>query len=169
MTIAPALARLAAGAILAALCLAPAAAQSIAPREGWVVIDTEMTFPDLVEHTRKAVTDAGMGLVTQASASDGAAMQNITIPGNRVIGVYRNDYARRMLAASVAAGIEAPIRFYLTEDSDGTATLSYKTPSFVFAPYMDEGGEALSGLATELDQVFAEIAKAATERPDGSR
>jgi len=108
------------------------------------------------------VTDAKMGLVTQASASDGANGQGITIPGNRVIGVYRNDYARRMLEASVAAGIEAPTRFYLTEDADGTATLSYKTPSFVFAPYMNEGGDKLKALAEELDDVFAEIAEQAT-------
>jgi uncharacterized protein (DUF302 family) len=141
---------------------AGAADATIAPREGWVVIDTDMGFPDLVERTRAAVTDAKMGLVTQASASDGARGQGIAIPGNRVIGVYRNDYARRMLAASIAAGIEAPIRFYLTEDADGTATLSYKTPSFVFAPYSEEGGSDLAALAKELDAVFAGIAEQAT-------
>ena len=97
-------------------------------------------------------------LVTQASASAGAKGRGLTIPGNRVMGVYRNDYAIRMLEASVAAGIEAPIRFYVTENSDGTATLSWKTPSFVFAPYMTDGGEALSELAAELDGVFRTIA-----------
>ena len=30
--------------------------------------------------------------------------------GNRVVGVFRNDFAHRMLAASIPAGIEAPIR-----------------------------------------------------------
>ena len=54
--------------------------------------------------------------------------------------------------------IEAPIRFYVTEDADGSATLSYKTPSFVFGPYFDEGGEALQALAGELDQIFDQIA-----------
>lgn len=102
-----------------------------------------------------------MLLVTQASASAGAKGRGLTIPGNRVLGVYRNDYAVRMLEASIAAGIEAPIRFYVTENADKTATLSWKTPSFVFAPYMDEGGEKLSGLAAELDGVFQSIADAA--------
>jgi uncharacterized protein (DUF302 family) len=46
-----------------------------------------------------------------------------------------------VLGASVAAGIEAPIRIYVTENQDGTATLSYKKPSAVFAPYADEGGD----------------------------
>ena len=150
--------------IVAALALPSAAVAqgTLHPREGWVIIDTELAFPDLVDATRSAVTEAKMGLVTQASASDGARGQGITIPGNRVIGVYRNDYARRMLEASVAAGIEAPIRLYVTENADGTATLSYKTPSFVFAPYMDEGGDRLKALAAELDTVFDAIAQDAT-------
>ena len=66
-----------------------------------------------------------------------------------------------MLSASSAAGIEAPIRFYVTENQDGTATLSYKKPSFVFAPYLDEGGDALKALAAELDEIFARLADAA--------
>ncbi|MEQ9609274.1 MAG: DUF302 domain-containing protein, partial [Kiloniellaceae bacterium] len=78
-------------------------------------------------------------------------------PGNTVIGVYRPDFAVRMLEASTAAGIEAPIRFYVTENADGSATLSYKTPGTVFAPYAD-GGQALQDLAAELDEIFARIA-----------
>ena len=80
-----------------------------------------------------------------------------------MIGVYRNDYARRMLEASIAAGIETPIRFYITENEAGGATLSWKTPSFVFASYMQEGGDALAGLAAELDAVFEKIAARALE------
>ncbi len=65
-----------------------------------------------------------------------------------------------MLAASVPAGIEAPIRFYITENRDGTATLSYKTPSAVFAPYAVGGGK-LEEMAKELDALFAKIAREA--------
>jgi uncharacterized protein (DUF302 family) len=103
-----------------------------------------------------------MGLVNSASASEGAKAAGIAIPGNRVIGVFRNDFARRMLSASVSAGIEAPIRFYLTENSDGTATLSYKKPGAVFAPYFDEDKDELRALALELDGIFAKIADRAT-------
>jgi uncharacterized protein (DUF302 family) len=67
-----------------------------------------------------------------------------------------------MLNASVSAGIEAPVRFYISENPDGTATLSYKMPSFVFAPYFDEGGDALKALVVELDGIFAKIGNAAT-------
>ncbi|MBO9460999.1 DUF302 domain-containing protein [Labrenzia sp. R5_0] len=135
-----------------------ARADSLTDREGWQVLPTTKSYPALVDDLKSAIEGEGMLLVTQASASDGAKGRGITIPGNRIIGVYRNDYAVRMLEASVAAGIEAPIRFYVTENPDGTATLSWKTPGFVFAPYMDEGGSALQELARELDQVFTSIA-----------
>lgn len=139
------------------------AAQALAlePREGWAVHATGKSFGALVSSVRAAVGAAPIAIVTQASASDGARMQSHEIAGNRVFGLYRNDYARRMLASSVAAGIEAPIRMYVTENADGTATLSYKRPSAVFAPYFDEGGAALRELADELDAIFADIAHAA--------
>ncbi|MTI00320.1 DUF302 domain-containing protein [Roseibium sp. RKSG952] len=148
--------------LLVALIVGSSAlAEGIEPRKGWQIINTDKSFPALVDSLVASVKAQKMGLVTQASASAGAKAQGYTIPGNRVVGVYRNDYARRMLEASIAAGIEAPIRFYVTENSDGTATLSWKTPSFVFEPYMNEGGEALQQLAQELDTVFQAIADGA--------
>lgn len=147
--------------ILMILGLAAGSAQALEPREGWVVHETGKSYGDLVEAVRDAVKAAPIAIVTQASASDGAQMQGHEIPGNRVFGLYRNDYARRMLAASVASGIEAPIRMYVTEDSDGTASLSYRRPTAVFSPYFDEGGTALRDLASELDGIFENVAKTA--------
>jgi len=140
-----------------------ASAGSVNPRDGWVVIDSNQPYAALVQRLDAAVKTENMGLVTSASASEGAKAAGIAIPGNRIVGVFRNDFARRMLSASTAAGIEAPIRFYVTENQGGTATLSYKKPSFVFAPYFDEGGDALKALAAELDAIFARIADAATK------
>ncbi len=134
-----------------------AQASDPAPRDGWKVVVTGYSYPELWERLKVTIKENKMGLVTTASATVGAANQGFTIPGNRVVGVYRNDFARRMLEASVAAGIEAPIRFYLTENPDGTATLSYKTPSYVFAPYMEEGGAELKAVAEELDVIFQAI------------
>ncbi|WP_035484636.1 DUF302 domain-containing protein [Geminicoccus roseus] len=145
----------------AAMILALPALAQAAPmeaREGWEVIETDQTFEELNQSLETAIEQAGMGLVTSASASAGAKAQDITIPGNRVVGVFRNDYARRMLDASIAAGIEAPIRFYLVEDEDGTATLAFKRPTLVFEPYYAEGADDLRQLAVELDDVFMTIA-----------
>jgi uncharacterized protein (DUF302 family) len=141
----------------------PASAELSDTREGWRIEKTAHSFDDLVKRLEEAVKANKMGLVTAASASAGAANEGITIPGNRVVGVYRNDFARRMLEASIAAGIEAPIRFYITENADKTATLSYKLPTTVFAPYSDEGGESLRKLAEELDAMFARIADEAVK------
>jgi uncharacterized protein (DUF302 family) len=146
-----------------ALVASPASAELSGSREGWRIEKTEHGFADLVKRLEEAVKANKMGLVTAASASAGAANVNITIPGNRIVGVYRNDFARRMLEASTAAGIDAPIRFYITENADKTATLSYKLPTTVFAPYLDEGGEPLRKLAGELDAVFAKIADEAVQ------
>ncbi|MTI17694.1 DUF302 domain-containing protein [Rhodobacteraceae bacterium RKSG542] len=142
---------------------APAQADgAMADREGWRSIDTQFTYGELLKNLKNAITQIDMRLVTQASASAGAKAAGVEIPGNAVVGVFRNDYARRMLEASIAAGIEAPIRFYVTENASGTATLSWKTPSFVFQPYEKEGGDALVELGQELDQVFLSIAELAT-------
>jgi len=136
-------------------------AGAISPREGWVVHDTDQTYAELLANTKAAIKAEGMFLVTEAGPTEAAANRGVTIPGNRVLGVYRNDYAVRAIRLSVPAMIEAPIRLYVTENADGAATLSYKTPTHVFAPYMAEGGAKLEALAEELDQVFAAIAKRA--------
>lgn len=142
--------------------LSAASAGALRARVGWTIVDTRQTFQALTERLEATVKSEKMGLVTSASASAGAKAAGIMIPGNKVFGVFRNDFARRMLEASVAAGIEAPIRIYVTENKDGTATLSYRKPSAVFAPYVDEGGDALKSVAAELDEIFAKIARQAT-------
>lgn len=136
----------------------PVEAKTSLAREGWVTHKTKMTFQELNGRLNDAIKANGMRRVTGASASAGAKGRGITIPGNRIVGVYRNDFALRMLEASLAAGIEAPIRYYVTEGTDKNATLSYKTPTTVFSPYFEDGGDALKALAKELDELFAKIA-----------
>ena len=149
--------------LLGALALAAdsAAAQEWSAPPGWEVAKTRHSYANLIERLDAAVKANKMGLVTRASATLGAKSLGKTIPGNMVIGVYHPRFAVRMLEASIPAGIEAPIRFYITENADRTATLSYKTPTAVFAPYAD-GGEKLTAMARELNAIFAKIAKEAT-------
>jgi uncharacterized protein (DUF302 family) len=119
-----------------------------------VTVKSPHGFDALVARLEKAIADHGMGLVAQASASRGAAARGVKIPGNAVLMVFRNDYAVRMLEASVPAGIEAPLRLYVTENADGSASITYRRPSAVFAPY---GNGKLDALAKELDPVFDKI------------
>ncbi|MBI2296101.1 MAG: DUF302 domain-containing protein [Betaproteobacteria bacterium] len=121
-----------------------------------MTVRTRHGFDTLVSRVEKAIADHKMGLVAQASASRGAAARGVKIPGNAVLMVFRNDYAVRMLKASVPAGIEAPLRIYVTENADGTASLTYRRPSAVFAPY---ASPALDELAKELDVIFGSIVR----------
>lgn len=115
---------------------------------------TRQSFDTVVQRLETSTADNKMVLVAQASASRGAAGRGVKIPGNTVLMVFRNDFAVRMLQASVAAGFEAPLRIYVTENSDGTTTVSYRTPSVVFSPYRNT---ELDALAKELDPIFARI------------
>ena len=124
-----------------------------------LTLASKHSFSTLVSRVEAAVARQKMGLVATASASAGAAGRGIKIPGNTVLMVFRNDYAVRMLQASVPAGIEAPIRIYITENADGTANLTHRTPSAVFAPYQSD---KIDAMAAELDPIFERIARDAT-------
>jgi uncharacterized protein (DUF302 family) len=113
-------------------------------------------FDELVARIEKSIADNKMGLVAQASASRGAASRGVKIPGNAVLMVFRNDFAVRMLEASVPAGIEAPLRIYVTEGPDGKASVAYRKPSAVFGPYRNP---KLDALAAELDPIFDKIVR----------
>lgn len=144
------------------LFLTQAVFAEVIPRAGWAVIPTPKDHATLLSDLKSAVKAHKMGVVTQAGPTATARKRGIDIPQNRVVGVFNNDFAVKILETSTAAMIEAPIRFYVTENVDGRATLSYKTPSFVFAPYFAEGGPELQGLAQQLDGIFASIAEQAS-------
>ncbi|MEP3054517.1 DUF302 domain-containing protein [Ascidiaceihabitans sp.] len=147
--------------LILVMCFIPLSlrAADLSVRDGWAVHKTDKPYAQLVKDTRASVKAHGMFVVTQAGPTAAAAKRGITIPGNRVIGVFNNDFAVKVLGTSTAAMIEAPIRLYVTENANKTATLSYKTPTFVFAPYKEDGGAELMTLAEELDSIFAKIAK----------
>jgi len=152
--------------ILAALALiltTTAAQAEMAPRDGWSVTPTGKSYDQLIDDVKAAAKANKMGVVTQAGPTGAARNRGITIPGNRVIGLFNNSYAVNILNLSTAAMIEAPIRMYVTENADGTATLSYKLPTTVFAPYTEEAGSELETLAGELDTIFAAISAQATQ------
>ncbi len=152
--------------LIATLALAfwtlPALAE-MTPRDGWSVTQTGKSYGALIDAVKAAAKANKMGVVTQAGPTGAARNRGITIPGNRVIGLFNNVYAVDVLNLSTAAMIEAPIRMYVTENADGTATLSYKTPTTVFAPYVAEAGPELARISGELDAIFAAIARDATQ------
>jgi uncharacterized protein (DUF302 family) len=135
-------------AALSAACAGPALGG------GTHSVQTPHRFDALLERVEQATAKHGLGVVAMASASRGAAARGVKIPGNAVVMVFRNDLAVRLLAASVPAGIEAPLRIYITENADATASLHYRAPSAVFAPYRHP---EVARIARELDATLARI------------
>jgi uncharacterized protein (DUF302 family) len=115
-------------------------------------------FRDAVTALHRAVEAHKMVLVCEADAQKGAAARGVKIRGNRVLMVFRNDFAVRLLEADPSAGFEAPLRIYLYENADGTTTVSYRRPSAVFAPYPHPEVRAV---AAALDPIVKAIVEAA--------
>lgn len=144
-------------AVMVLLCGFPAtgrAADARLPETATVAVDRG--FDDVLARVEQAVERQSMLRIATASASRGAAARGIKIPGNAVVLVFRNDFAVRLLGANVAAGIEAPMRIYVTENADGRTAIIYPLPSAVLAPY---GGHGVAELGVELDRVFAAIVR----------
>ncbi len=131
-----------------------AGAEDPAPYSGMRNVDTGRPFAAYVERLTAAVRANKMGIVAHACATCGAKAIGVTIPGNRVVMIFHPRFAVAMLKASVAAGIEAPLRLYLTENADGTARLTYRLPSHTFGAY---DVPALDVMARELDRIVAKI------------
>jgi len=119
-----------------------------------ITVISQAPFPQVVGALERAITEEKMGLVCQANAQRGAATRGVTIKGNQVLMVFRPDFAVRLLAADAKAGFEAPIRLYVYENADGTATVSYLPPTAVFAAYRHPEVQAV---AAELDPIFRAI------------
>jgi uncharacterized protein (DUF302 family) len=126
-----------------------------------VTVIAKRGFDETVTGVEQAIEAHSLVRIATASASRAATSRGIKIPGNAVVLAFNNSYAVRLLSASVPAGIEAPMRFYVTENRDGLATISYRKPSAVLMPYSAEG---LGELGRELDDLFAAIAADAATR-----
>ncbi len=145
--------------IFFALLALPVRAENPTPYPGTKVIETGQPFDAFIKKLTAAIGANKMGIVGNACATCGAKAIGVTIPGNRVLMIFNPHFAVRMLKASEAAGIEAPIRLYVTERPNGNARLTYRLPSSIFAPYKVPG---LDKMAKELDGIFLRIVAQAT-------
>lgn len=134
---------------------APLHAENPTPYSGTQIIETRKPFLPYVEALTASVKANNFGIIGLACATCAIkAKFGEEIPGNRVFLIFRPDFARRMLAASTAAGIEAPIRLYVTETSSSTATVTHRLPSHVFGAYEVP---ALTEMGAELDVLVAKV------------
>jgi len=115
---------------------------------------SQAPFSKVAAALEQAVVKHKMALVCHANAQRAAAGRGVTIKGNQVLMVFRNDFAVRLLAADPVAGFEAPIRIYVYENADGSGTITYSPPSAIFAAYTNP---EVQKVAAELDPIFKAI------------
>ena len=145
------------GCLMVLLAL-PVKAENPTPYSGTKVIETGQPFDAFINKLTAAIKANKMGIVGNACATCGAKKIGVTIPGNRVIMIFNPHFAVRMLKASEAAGIEAPVRLYVTEQPNGKARLTYRLPSHLFGAYKVP---ALDKMGKDLDGIIARIVKQA--------
>ena len=128
----------------------PSEAANTTPHTATKVIATSLILSQLRNHLKAAIEKSGMYVFT----SESAGRHGIDVPGNLVLDLYRNDFAVRMLNASMQSSIEAPLRFYVTEKAEGTSTLTYRKPSAGFGAYCSAN---LYKMLAELDAIWAKV------------
>lgn len=115
-------------------------AQTASPHSGTVTFRPGVPFDKYVPALRGAIEQNNMIIIGIGCASCGARSLGVTIPGNRVFLFFNRYFATQVLEASTAAGIEAPIRIYVTEvGPDKEAEVTYRKPSHVFGAYPGAG------------------------------
>ena len=132
----------------------PSEAANTTPHTATKVIATSLILSQLRNHLKAAIEKSGMYVLTSESAGAGAKRRGIDVPGNLVLYLYRNDFAVRMLNASMPSSIEAPLRFYVTEQAEGTSTLTYRKPSAGFGACCSAN---LDKMLAELDTIWAKV------------
>ena len=118
--------------ILAALALTVTtlvAQAEMAPREGWSVTPTTKGYDQLIADVKAAAKANKMGVVTQAGPTGAAKSRGITIPGNRVIGLFNNVYAVNILNLSTGRKMRMGPRRSATRPHRTCLRLTWRRPA----------------------------------------
>jgi uncharacterized protein (DUF302 family) len=122
--------------------------ESVGPYPGTVSLATSYPLGDTVRRLEKAVRANGLTLV-QTIRSGGHGATDVA-----VLLISSSDYWGRVLKANQLAGMELPIRIYVTADGSRGSAVIYRAPSSIFALY---DTPELDHIAADLDQVFAKL------------
>lgn len=79
-------------------------------------------FDEVVDAIVFCVEKSGMLVVADIDVQKNAAKRGIETTGNRILEVFRPDYAVRVWAMEIEAGVDIPIRIHIHEDRYGGVT-----------------------------------------------
>lgn len=122
--------------------------EAVGPYPGTVSLASSYALTEAVRRVEKAVRANGLTLV-QTVNSGGRGQTGVS-----VILVSSSDYWGRILKLNQLAGMEMPIRIYVTDTGNRTSAVIYRAPSSIFALY---DSPELDRIAIDLDQIFAKI------------
>ena len=122
--------------------------------DGRVVGVSKGPYADVVAGLQRGITEHKLTLIGQFDSRKGVPPTNTAVKGNRVLLVYKTDAAMRLIKANPKAGFDAPMRFHVFENPDGTATVTYVKPSTLLKTYRDP---EIRKVADELDLVFTSV------------
>lgn len=117
---------------------------------------------DTVKRLQDAIAAVPMGLVAHINGQANAAKRGLSVAPDRILEIFRPDFAVRVWAADKSAGIDIPLRIHVYA-ADGETVVAWRWPSRVFAPYANP---ALDALAAELDAIFQQILEALAARKE---
>lgn len=120
------------------------------PTSDTTVFESEMPFADFLKNVRRQIDRARMITIAVTCPTCGARSLGVTIPEARVILFFNRFFAARVHSENLAAGLEAPIRFFIYADSEGQGVVHYKKPSVIFGAYAKNERDA-SGNLIESD------------------
>jgi uncharacterized protein (DUF302 family) len=119
---------------------------------GTVQITSAYGFAPTVERLQQAIAQAGFLVIHVINTQQILASQGIEIAGLIQILYFHPRYMQRLLAASPAAVIEAPLKLLVREGADGSVQVVHHQPTALFGRY--PGVEAVG---VELEAVVGAL------------
>lgn len=116
---------------------------------------TSPVDPDAtVERLEAGIEAAGLRVAGRIDGQANAARMGREVPADRILEVFRPDFAIRVWAAEKAAGIDIPLRIHIYAAADGSTRVALRRPGEVFAPW---DNPELDAIGAELEPLFDTI------------
>jgi uncharacterized protein (DUF302 family) len=118
------------------------------------------SFDKTVSRLETAISAKGNMIVATVDHQNMASMVGLRLKGSKTLEFGKPDMLKEVLAKSPEAGLEAPARIYVYENTDGKTVVSYYKPSVGFASY---GKDHTNMAGQMMDQMLEEIVAEGTK------
>lgn len=145
------------GVVLAMVFSVVSLPPAFAAGDGMVTVTAKGNFNATVTELKKAITANQLALIKEIPFQQMLGMAGVKSEPLMSFEIFHPRYGKAIYENDKKAFIVVPLRIVVHEQG-GKVVLSYRKPSAAFAGY-----SGLSKMATELDGVFGNVAKAAAK------